>query len=121
MQLEVDHRSAVPPYEQIRARITELVAIGALVPGARLPPVRQLAADLGVATGTVARAYRELELAGTVEARGRHGTIVTGASGGLPADRREALTRAAVQFFDFATSIGAQPPEIDDALAAARP
>lgn len=120
MILEVDTRSAVPPYEQIRARVTEQVSIGALVPGDRLPTVRQLAADLGVAPGTVARAYRELEQDGMVETRGRHGTVVTGHASGLPSDKREALTRAAGRFFDFAASIGAQRPEIDEALETAR-
>jgi GntR family transcriptional regulator len=66
----VDLRSAVPPYEQIRSQISSLVAVGALAPGSRLPTVRSLAADLGIAAGTVARAYKELEAAGLVEADG---------------------------------------------------
>ncbi|WP_461187410.1 GntR family transcriptional regulator [Arthrobacter sp. Z4-13] len=74
----VDLRSAVPPYEQIRSQISSLVAVGALSPGTRLPTVRSLAADLGIAAGTVARAYKELEAAGLVEARRRGGTVVTG-------------------------------------------
>ena len=121
MNLEVDHRSAVPPYEQIRVRFTELVSRGALAPGDRLPTVRQLAEDLGVAPGTVQRAYRELETEGVVESRGRHGTVVSERQRSrLPRDRRQALRRAASQFIDFAQSIGAQPPEIDEALDAAR-
>jgi DNA-binding transcriptional regulator YhcF (GntR family) len=74
----VDLRSAVPPYEQIRSQISSLVAVGALSPGTRLPTVRSLAADLGIAAGTVARAYKELEATGLVEARRRGGTVVTG-------------------------------------------
>lgn len=80
MILEVDLASAVPPYEQIRAQITALARAGALAVGARLPPIRQLAADLGVASGTVARAYRELESDGIVATRGRHGTTVIAAN-----------------------------------------
>ncbi|MDF2051259.1 GntR family transcriptional regulator, partial [Arthrobacter sp. Cr_A7] len=53
----IDLRSATPPYEQIRSQISSLVAVGDLAPGSRLPTVRSLAADLGVAVGTVARAY----------------------------------------------------------------
>jgi DNA-binding transcriptional regulator YhcF (GntR family) len=49
-----------------------------LLPGARLPTVRRLALDLGVAANTVARAYRELEQAGVIETRGRGGSFVTG-------------------------------------------
>ncbi len=121
MNLEVDHRSAVPPYEQIRVRVTELVSRGTLAPGDRLPTVRQLASDLALAPGTVQRAYRELELNGVVQTRGRHGTVITEQQRSkLPRDRRQALRRAATQFIDFAQSIGAQPPEIDEALDAAR-
>ncbi len=121
VNLEVDTRSAVPPYEQIRVRVTELISRGALVPGDRLPTVRQLAVELGVAPGTVQRAYRELELIGVIQSRGRHGTVVSEEQRSrLPRDRRQALRRAASQFIEFAQSIGAQPPEIDEALDAAR-
>lgn len=68
----------MPPYEQIRAQISSLIVLGALEPGARLPPVRGLAADLGLAAGTVARAYKELEQAGLIETRRRNGTVVVG-------------------------------------------
>lgn len=74
--LRVDLSSPVPPYEQLRAQIAGLIAAGGLRPDDRLPSVRQLAADLGLAGGTIARAYRELEQAGLVEGRGRHGTVV---------------------------------------------
>jgi DNA-binding transcriptional regulator YhcF (GntR family) len=74
--LRVDLTSPVPPYEQLRAQIADLIALGSLAPNTRLPSVRQLAADLGLAGGTVARAYRELDQAGLVEGHGRHGTVV---------------------------------------------
>lgn len=70
--------SATPPYEQIRAQVSSLIALGTLAPGTRLPTVRSLAADLGIAAGTVARAYRELEQTGLVETRRRNGTVVAG-------------------------------------------
>lgn len=78
--------SATPPYEQIRAQVSSLIALGTLAPGTRLPTVRSLAADLGIAAGTVARAYRELEQSGLVETRRRNGTVVAGtpAAGTLP-------------------------------------
>lgn len=72
----VDPRSPTPPYEQIRAQIITQVRSGELAHGVRLPTVRRLAADLALAPNTVARAYRELEAAGTVVTRGRHGTFV---------------------------------------------
>ena len=76
--ISVDLASATPPYEQIRAQVSSLIALGALEPGTRLPTVRRLAADLGIAAGTVARAYRELEQAGLVVTRRRNGTVVAG-------------------------------------------
>lgn len=74
--LQVDPRSSVPPYEQVRSQVVALVSSGDLRPGDRLPPVRRLAGDLGLASGTVARAYRELEAAGVVATHGRNGTVV---------------------------------------------
>ncbi len=82
--ISVDLGSATPPYEQIRAQVASLIALGALAPGTRLPTVRSLAADLGIAAGTVARAYRELEQAGLIETRRRNGTVVAGTRGREP-------------------------------------
>ncbi len=90
MDITIDSGSAVPPYEQIRLRIAELAATGTLAAGTRLPPVRQLAAELGLAVNTVARSYRELEQAGLVETRGRAGTLVSAAAAGVPAAARQA-------------------------------
>ncbi len=75
--LVVDPRSAVPPFEQIRVQVLELIRNGHLKPETRLPTVRKLSADLALAPNTVARAYRELELNGVIETRGRHGTFVS--------------------------------------------
>ncbi|MPQ97305.1 GntR family transcriptional regulator [Modestobacter sp. I12A-02628] len=77
----VDIGVATPPYEQIRTQVAALVHSGALADGDRLPTVRALAADLGVAAGTVARAYTELEVDGLVQGRGRLGTVVTSTQG----------------------------------------
>ena len=76
--ISVDPFAAEPPYEQIRAQLADQVSSGILAPGTRLPTVRALAEELGVATNTVARAYRELEHAGAVTTRGRAGTVVSG-------------------------------------------
>ena len=85
IQVEVDLASGVPPYEQIRLQVLAHVAAGRLHPGDRLPTIRDLAADLGVAGGTVARAYRELEQSGAVSTRRRAGTVV---AEGVPAPDR---------------------------------
>ena len=116
MHLQVDTTSPVPPYEQIRAQLQAMVASGALVEGTRLPAIRQLAGDLGLATNTVARAYRELELEGVVEARGRHGTVIIERAMAAP-ERREVVNHAAETFAREAQHHGAG---LDDALAAVR-
>lgn len=77
---KIDASSSVPPFEQIRLRILDLAASGGLAVGAKLPSVRSLASDLGVAANTVARAYRELEHVGIVVTAGRSGTAI--AAGG---------------------------------------
>jgi len=77
MRIAVDLASTTPQYEQIRAQVVAHITAGALAEGDRLPTVRVLAADLGIAAGTVARAYRELESAGQVTTRRRVGTVVT--------------------------------------------
>ncbi len=76
MILDVDTASAVPAYEQVRAQLSEMILAGSLPAGHRLPPIRQLAADLMLAPGTVARVYTELEASGLVTSRVRHGTVV---------------------------------------------
>jgi DNA-binding transcriptional regulator YhcF (GntR family) len=93
--ISIDHDSPVPPYEQVRLGIAELAAAGGLVAGAKLPPVRQLAADLGLAANTVARAYRELEQAGLVETRGRAGTVITARAARTPVEAQKAAERYA--------------------------
>ena len=81
LDVTVDAASTTPPYEQIRAQVAALVHGGTLVHGDRLPSVRALATELGVAAGTVARAYTEMETDGLVAGRGRLGTLVTGVPG----------------------------------------
>jgi DNA-binding transcriptional regulator YhcF (GntR family) len=89
-----DPDSSVPPFQQVREQIAAAVEDGRLQPAVRLPPVRQLAADLGLAANTVARSYRELELEGVLETRGRHGTFVS--SG--PSPTRKLAAREAKTF-----------------------
>jgi len=76
LDVVVDPAAHAAPSEQVRAQVEALIRTGGLVPGDRLPTVRALAADLGLAANTVARAYKELEAAGLVEAHSRAGTTV---------------------------------------------
>ena len=113
MIIEIDAGSPTPPYEQVRMRIADLAARGDLPAGAKLPAVRQLATDLGLAANTVARAYRELEQAGLVETKGRHGTVVTPKAARVPAEA-QALAQ---HFADRSRQLGLSP---EAALALAR-
>lgn len=118
MILRVDTKSPVPPYEQIRAQVTTMVAAGLLPSGSRLPAIRHLAADLGVAAGTVARAYRELEQGGVIATKGRRGTFVLPPRRSSPDGAADGkLHRAARAFAVEATQLGVSEA---DALAAAR-
>jgi GntR family transcriptional regulator len=112
MILLVDPDSPVPPYEQIRGQVTTMIASGVLMDGQRLPAIRQLANDLGLAGGTVARAYRELERDGHIVTRGRHGTFVAPPrEKGASRNRRRQLAEAAGAFAVQAAQLGADPQE----------
>lgn len=76
MIVHIDSRSALPVFEQLRSQIERLIASGQLRPGTKLPPIRQLSIDLGLAHGTVNKVYDALAREGLVETAGRHGTIV---------------------------------------------
>jgi GntR family transcriptional regulator len=119
MILHLRTDSPVPPYEQLRAQIATMVASGVLAPGARLPTIRQLAGDLGLAAGTVTRAYRELERDGVIAGRGRHGTFVRDrpAAAVQSPDLGRRLEEAARWFAVQASQLGADPAT---ALARAR-
>lgn len=80
MIVHIDAKSAVPVFEQLRSQIERLVASGQLRPGTKLPPIRQLASDMGLARGTVNKVYNALAQDGLVETAGRHGTIVLDSS-----------------------------------------
>jgi DNA-binding transcriptional regulator YhcF (GntR family) len=102
MILTLELRAPEPPYEQIRQQLARGIVDRQLVSGTRLPTVRKLAADLGLAANTVARAYRELEQAGLVETRGRGGTFVAARG-----DRqRDEATRAAREYAALIRRLG---------------
>ncbi|WP_377320581.1 GntR family transcriptional regulator [Pimelobacter simplex] len=86
--ITLDGSGPLPPYEQIRSQLADQIEHERLRAGDRLPTVRRLAEDLGVAANTVARAYRELETAGLIETRGRAGSFVAGS--GVEREAREA-------------------------------
>jgi len=76
LTIGIDRARDEPVYEQVADQVRQLVASGALAPGTALPPVRQLAGDLGVNLNTIARAYRVLEDEGFLDIRDRAGVVV---------------------------------------------
>ncbi|AXK34019.1 GntR family transcriptional regulator [Streptomyces armeniacus] len=119
LQIGIDTGAAEAPYEQLRAQIAEQARGGTLPVGYRLPTVRGLAGELGLAANTVAKAYRALEADGVVETRGRNGTFV--AAAGAAADRE--LAEAAQAYARRARRLGldraAARAAVEDALRAA--
>jgi len=89
VQLHISPHDGVPIYLQIVNQVKYLVAASRLEPGEELPPIRTLAEQLLVNPNTVARAYRELELAGVVVKRRTAGTYVSGSAS--PLARRQRL------------------------------
>jgi DNA-binding transcriptional regulator YhcF (GntR family) len=111
--LKIHIDDGAPPYEQVRAQISEQARSGALPVGYRLPTVRGLAESLGLAANTVAKAYRALEADGVIETRGRNGTFV--AAAGSAAERELAV--GAQEFASRARRLGVTE---SDALGAVR-
>lgn len=91
LRIVIDSTSPEAPYEQLRAQIAERARSGELPAGYRLPTVRGLAGELGLAANTVAKAYRALEADCVVETKGRGGTFVAADGGRV---EREAATAA---------------------------
>ena len=115
-ELVVETGDPTPPYEQLRRQLADMIIGGSLPAGERLPPLRQLAGDLGLAVGTVARTYRELEAAGLIVSRRGGGTRV--ADRPVNSAPSEALRRAADAFVRQGRRLGADRAGIVAALIA---
>ncbi len=117
MHLVISPSDGVPLYLQIVNQIRYLVSSGRLRTGDELPAIRTLAEELVVNPNTVARAYRELEVAGIVEKRRTAGTFISDA--GTKLARRERL-KIIVQRLDAlvaeAQQLGVSQAELIDLL-----
>ncbi|RNE57189.1 GntR family transcriptional regulator [Cryobacterium tepidiphilum] len=107
LQLSIDPHGATPPFEQLRTHVLQAVRAGDLAPGHKLPTVRSLADELGLAVNTVARAYRELEHDGIIETRGRRGSFI--ATLGDPSVQQAQL--AATAYADRTRELAIEPAE----------
>ena len=88
--LTIDPSLPEPLWEQLRDQLITQINSGELVPGDKLPSVRQLAGDLELAPNTVARVYKELETSGYLQTHGRNGTTVAEDLAGNDTHRRAA-------------------------------
>lgn len=107
----LDDDDPTPPFEQIRSQLADHIRSGNVIGGQRLPSVRQLAADLRIAAGTVARAYSALESEGLLESS-RTGTRVRPGRGAPDSVRLAAR--------GFVASLDREAVTLDDALSAVR-
>jgi GntR family transcriptional regulator len=119
LRVVVDNDSVVAPWRQVHDQIARLIISGALPPGFRLPAIRQLSRDLGLAAGTVARVYRELETAGWVTTARAKGTVVAEPS--AHPDPALVLRTAAAEFAALARDLGADADTAAQAVRDAYP
>jgi GntR family transcriptional regulator len=117
----IDFCSGIPAYKQIVHRVQAAIADGRLVEGSQLPTVRALHQKLGINPNTVAKAYRELELAGAITTQQGSGCYVApvGPSARLPArEKRDKLDELASRFTAEAESHGISFAELVKHLTA---
>ena len=117
MRITLDRSSSQPLAEQLSTAIAERIRRGSIAPGTRLPTVRTLAEDLGLAPNTVAKAYRSLEHQGLIVGRGRRGTFVTDRLPKRLTGREHRLGEAADVFVRRGQQLGFGADDIRRALS----
>ncbi len=89
MDLRVEKESSTPIYRQITMQITKMVQNGTLNPGDKLPPERSLSDSLGIARGTIKKAYLELAQNNIIEMTQGRGSFISSAHMVQPENRKE--------------------------------
>jgi DNA-binding transcriptional regulator YhcF (GntR family) len=118
--LSISLASPVPIHDQLVAGLRGLIAAGTLGEGDELPPVRQLAADLGINLNTVARAYRELTDAGLLASVRGRGTVVIATverASGPKAEERKRVEAGIAAAFRDAKIAGFALPAVETIIA----
>lgn len=117
MEISLDPKSGVPLYRQIIESVKFAIANGHLMPGDKLPTVRQLAVDLEVNPNTVIRAYREMEFEGILDPQQGSGTFVTDERPQIDAlERRRMLGQILTELLARASGYGFTLDEVLDGL-----
>lgn len=113
VEFRIDRASGLPAYLQLGRQVREALRLGWLKPGDRLPTVRDVVAASGVNANTVLKAYRELELAGLVEARQGSGTFVKATLGSVDPEVMGRLRASFAEWVRGAREAGLEHEDID--------
>jgi|SRR5690242_813375 GntR family transcriptional regulator len=118
LRVSLNLESSVPAYRQIADDLRRHLVDGQLKPGDLLPPIRQLALDLGVHFNTVALAYRLLADEGWLELKRRRGATVIARDAPRTVDRQQVdhLMRQLAQIAAQLRSAGMTSRQIASAL-----
>jgi len=109
----LDTKSGVPPYLQIAQQIRQALVAGVLVPGDRLPTVKEVVTQLAINPNTVFKGYRELEHQGLVEGRPGVGTFVLRRPPGPPPGAHASLARSLARWVERARAAGLDDASIE--------
>ncbi|MBQ7522215.1 MAG: GntR family transcriptional regulator [Clostridia bacterium] len=107
----IDYHSRQPIYEQLYDNVIHLVSLGVLTPDEQLPPVRQLAMELGINPNTVSKAYKNLENDGMIYSVVGKGSFVSGKSN-ITACKRQEITAKITQAVQEAVKLGMKQQQI---------
>ena len=112
MNLRIDRDLPVPFGVQLRGLIEYGIACGELAPGSRLPSVRELAAQLGLAPMTVSQVYKQLKASGLLEGRAGAGTCVAAIDPGDRPNRLRSMRASIDRLIAEACGLGVPPLEL---------
>ncbi len=113
---DIDPRSGIPIYLQLKERIRHEITSGRLGPGARLPTVRELAVQLTINANTVSRVYSELQKEGYLETRQGSGTYVREVGSGLRQERKDRLRELIREIVSEGLNLGYSREQLLDEL-----
>lgn len=114
----LDRSGGVPAYVQLVRQVRDALRLGWLQPGDRLPTVREVVTSCAVNANTVLKAYRELELAGLVEARQGSGTFIRAGLGSADPSEMARLRRPLIRWVGRAREAGMDDEDIQALVGA---
>ncbi len=113
MLIQIENKSPVPIYSQITDQFKHLIATGKLLPGDRVPTIRELAVQLEINPNTVAKAYLEMQNLGILETKQGTGTFVKYFEDKIPTLEKEGhLNILSKKFLDEALRLGYSKADI---------